>query len=125
MSTLPCNCAFTSFNPCSCSNYPIVAVPVPVQEVFGGNGSPVGVVVPDPSLSFALYIQTDSSPAGQLWQFYSGGWHAPVGGGAGVQEVYTGNGAPAFTPASAQAIYMQQDSVPPGIIWQYYNGVWH
>lgn len=41
---------------------------------FGGNGSPVGVVVP--SGAFAIYIQSDSVPnPGALWEWYGGAWH--------------------------------------------------
>lgn len=39
----------------------------------GGTGSPVGVVTP--SSSYALYIQTDSVPPGQIWEWYGGAWH--------------------------------------------------
>ena len=119
MSTLPCNCAFTSFNPCSCSNFPIVAVP---QSVFGGAGVPTVV----PGVPFAFYIQTDSSPPGQVWEYFNGAWQMVAGGGGGgAQDVFTGTGNPTVTPSTSAALYIQQDSIPPGIIWQWYGGVWH
>lgn len=36
-----------------------------------GTGAPVAA----PSGGCGLYIQTDGSPAGQLWTYYSGSWH--------------------------------------------------
>lgn len=44
-----------------------------VTGVYAGNGSPVGVVVP--AGVAAVYVQADSTPPGQLWEFYSGAWH--------------------------------------------------
>lgn len=37
----------------------------------GGTGAPTST----PTSQYALYIQTDSVPPGQIWEWYSGSWH--------------------------------------------------
>lgn len=40
---------------------------------LGGTGAPTST----PTASYALYIQTDSTPnPGLLWEWYGGAWHA-------------------------------------------------
>lgn len=41
--------------------------------VTGGTGAPTST----PSSAYAIYIQTDSAPPGQLWEWYGspGSWH--------------------------------------------------
>jgi len=43
----------------------------PGGGVTAGTGAPSST----PTSSGALYIQTDSIPAGQIWEWYSGAWH--------------------------------------------------
>lgn len=49
----------------------------------GGGGGPAGFVTcgtgaptTAPTSSCGFYIQTDSVPAGQVWEYYSGAWHS-------------------------------------------------
>ena len=42
-------------------------------QLFGGTGSPVGII--KPTTTFAIYIQSDSSPPGLIWEWYDGQWH--------------------------------------------------
>jgi len=44
-----------------------------LKEVFSGNGSPVGIVTP--IMADAIYIQTDSVPANQVWTYDNGAWN--------------------------------------------------
>lgn len=41
----------------------------------GGTNGGTGVPTSTPSTPYALYIQTDSVPAGLIWEYYSGAWH--------------------------------------------------
>ena len=43
----------------------------------GGGGVTAGYGTPTatPATGAALYIQIDSAPPGQLWEYYSGAWH--------------------------------------------------
>lgn len=55
---------------------PVVNVDVSVaglENMFVGNGSPVGVIIP--TTASAKYTQRDSVPPGAVWDWYDGAWH--------------------------------------------------
>lgn len=62
----------------------------------------------------------------QAWQLMELALLAQIAGAMPASiGIFSGTGAPGFTPVVQNAIYIQTDSAPPGLIWQYYNGSWH